>query len=294
MKRESLIETLQQLGFTQYEAQCYLGLLRQHPLNGSQLSTVSGVPRSMVYQTLNRLEEKEAVVRVNGESGEPQMYEPVAPRLVIAHLSANFQAACDQAEQELNALAQTPPAEVVLNIVGADDILKRAAMLVRQARERISLMGGSPELITLEPDLQDAVGRGVPARIVSVGAPPALDGQVVSFLGENVSAPTRFLMIIADTLPVLIATFPPDLSATAVMTENPILARLLLAFLNTEYYLARLSNQSPGLVGEMLSQILEPEDRPRYATILSFLNQQAQSMRTGAGEEGKAHENYSF
>ncbi len=287
MKQDSLIETLQQLGFTQYEAQCYLGLLLQHPLNGSQLSTVCGVPRSMVYQTLNRLEEKEAVVRVNGELGEPQMYEPVAPKLVIAHLSAQFQAACEQAEQELHALAQTPPAEVVLNIIGADDILHRASILSRQARKHISLMGGSPELTALEPDLQAAVARGVSTRIVSVGAAPSIDGQVVSFLGENVPAPTRFLMIIADTLPVLIATFPPDLSATAVLTENPVLARLLQAFLNTEYYIVRLSNRHPQMVGEMLSQVLEPEDRSRYAHILSFLDQQAQSAPAGEGEKEK-------
>ncbi len=286
-KQDSLIETLQQLGFTQYEAQCYLGLLRQHPLNGSQLSIVCGVPRSMVYQTLNRLEEKEAVVRVSGELGEPQQYEPVAPKLVIAHLSAHFQAACDQAEQELNALAQTPPAEVVLNIVGADDILRRAAMLVRQARQRISLMGVSPELGALEPDLQAASARGVSVRIVSVGTAPSVDGQIVTFLGENVSAPTRFLMVIADTALVLIATFPPDLSATAVLTENPILARLLLAFLNTEYYIVRLSNRNPELVGKMLSQVLEEEDRPRYARILSFLDQQALSVRSNEGVKEK-------
>jgi HTH-type transcriptional regulator, sugar sensing transcriptional regulator len=286
-KQDSLIETLQQLGFTQYEAQCYLGLLRQHPLNGSQLSIVCGVPRSMVYQTLNRLEEKEAVVRVSGESGEPQQYEPIAPKLVIANLSTHFQAACEQAEQELNTLAQTPPAEVVLNIVGTEDILRRAAMLVRQARQRISLMGVSPELGALEADLQDATARGVTVRVVSVGTAPSVDGQIVSFLGENVSAPTRFLIVIADILPVLIATFPPDLSATAVLTENPILSRLLLAFLNTEYYIVRLSNQNPELVGEMLSQVLEEEDRARYAHILSFLDQQAQSVRSGAYKKEK-------
>ena len=241
----------------------------------------------MVYQTLNRLEEKEAVVRVSGESGEPQQYEPIAPKLVIAHLSAHFQAACEQAEQELHALAQTPPAEVVLNIVGVEDILRRAVMLVRQARQRISLMGVSPELGALEADLQAAAARGVTVRVVSVGTAPSVDGQTVSFLGENVSAPTRFLIVIADTLPVLIATFPPDLSATAVLTENPILARLFLAFLNTEYYIVRLSNQNPELVGKMLSQVLEPEDRTRYARILSFLDQQARTVRTGAGEKEK-------
>ena len=275
MKQDSLIETLQELGFTQYEAQCYLGLLHQHPLNGSQLSTVCGVPRSMVYQTLNRLEEKAAVVRLNGEEREPQQYEPVAPSLVIAHLSAQFQATCEQVEHDLNALARTPPAEVVLNIVGADDILRRVAILVRQARQHISLMGGAPELAALEPDLNAAVARGVSARIVSIGTAPAVPGQVVTFLGENVSAPMRFLLVVADSAPVLIATFPPDARASAVLTANPILARLLSAFLNTEFYLVRLSNRHPKLVGEMLLQVLEPEDRERYAGVLRFLEQLA-------------------
>ena len=46
-----------------------------------------------------------------------------------------------------------------------------------------------------------------------------------------------------------------------------------------------LNKQNPELVGDMLSQVLEEEDRPRYARILSFLDQQAQSVRTGAGEK---------
>lgn len=276
IKQDSLIETLQQLGFTQYEAQCYLGLLRQHPLNGSQLSTVCGVPRSMIYQTLSRLEEKAAVVRLSGEAGEPQQYEPVAPRLVLAQLSTHFQATCEQVEHGLTALAKTPPAEVVLNIVGTDDILRRAALLVRQARQHLSLMGGSPELAALEPDLQASVARGVSVRIVSVGTAPAVAGQVVTYPGENASAPTRFLIVIADAAPLLIATFPPDARATAVLTENPILARLLSAFLNTEYYLVRLSNQHPALVGEMLAQVLEPEDRERFDRILRFLDRETQ------------------
>src|SRR5215469_11257359 len=161
MKQDSLIETLQQLGFTQYEAQCYVGLLRQHPLNGSQLSAVCGVPRSMVYQTLNRLEEKAAVVRLRGEEGEPQLYEPVAPKQVIAHLSTRFRATCEQVEEELTAFAVSRPADVVINIVGSDEILRHAAILLRQSQQRVSLMGGSQELAALESDLNVAVARDV-------------------------------------------------------------------------------------------------------------------------------------
>lgn len=275
MKQDALIETLQQLGFSQYEAQCYLGLLRQHPLNGSHLSTVCGVPRSMVYQTLNRLEEKAAVMRLSGEEGEPQQYEPVAPRQVIAHLSARFQATCEHLEEELDALIVSPPAEVVFNIVGMDDILKRASFLLRQAQHQVSLIGRAQELAALEPDLKAAAARGVLLRIVSQGSPPALQGQVVAYLGENVSAPTRFLLLVVDATHVLIATFSPQTAPTALWTENPVLARLLRAFLNTQYYNIRLSNKNPALAREVLSQVLEPEDQERYAPILHFLEQQA-------------------
>jgi sugar-specific transcriptional regulator TrmB len=272
--QDTAIATLQQLGFTQYEAQCYVGLLTRHPLNGSQLSAVSGVPRSMVYQTLSRLEDKAAVVRLSGPEGEPQEYEPVAPQQVIAHLSARFQATCDQVEQELGALAE-PPAEVVVNVVGADQILERAAALVHQARTRICLMGGTPELSALEPMLAVAAGRGLATRIVSVGPAPIVQGQVATFLGDNVSAPTRFLLLVADNALMLIATLPPDTQATAVVSANPILARLFTAFLNTEYYLVRLSNKHPHLIRDLLDEVLEPEDRERYANILRFLDQTA-------------------
>ena len=190
-------------------------------------------------------------------------------------LNPRYQATCERLEEELNALTMSRPAEVVLNIVGTDDILRRAAVLIRQAQGRVSLMGGAQELAALEQDLNAAVARGVSARILSIGTAPAVQGQVVTYHGENVSAPTRFLIVIADTAPLLIATFSSETTPTALWTENQTLAQMLRAFLNTEYYIIRLSNKNPALVGEMLSQVLEPEDRERYARILRFLDQQA-------------------
>jgi HTH-type transcriptional regulator, sugar sensing transcriptional regulator len=285
--QDTLIETLQGLGFSQYEAQCYLGLLRQHPLNGSQLSVASGVPRSMVYQALSRLEEKAVVVRLHGQPGEPQQYAPVAPKQVIARRAADFQQTCERVEDALDALATTPPAEVVLNVVGGDAILQRATTLIRQAKRHVSVMAAAGELSALEPALSAAAARGDSLRVLSVGSAPMVAGQVVSFLGENVSAPTRFLILIADAGAALLAAFPPGAAATGVLTENPILVRLFSAFLNTEYYLVRLSNERPKQVRQMLAGILEPEDRPRYAPILRELErlaaEQAQQTEPARG-----------
>ena len=40
---------LKELGFSQYEATCYMALVSEHPLNGSQLSKKSGIARSRIY-----------------------------------------------------------------------------------------------------------------------------------------------------------------------------------------------------------------------------------------------------
>ena len=41
---QTIIEQLQQLGFSQYEAQAYLALLKENPANGYELQKVPGSP----------------------------------------------------------------------------------------------------------------------------------------------------------------------------------------------------------------------------------------------------------
>src|SRR5215471_17167002 len=121
MKHDTLTATLQQLGFTQYEAQGYIGLLRQHPINASQLSTVCGVPRAMIYQTLARLEEKGIVVRLIGKEGEPHVFEPVPPKQVIGQLGLRFQSSCRQAESELDSISKSSATEALVTLVDSEE-----------------------------------------------------------------------------------------------------------------------------------------------------------------------------
>ncbi|WP_069805828.1 hypothetical protein [Thermogemmatispora onikobensis] len=92
--------------------------------------------------------------------------------------------------------------------------------IIAHARLRLGLMGGFQELAALAPELWAAVARGVVPRLVSIGPAPQVDGQIITFLGENVSAPTRFLVVITDAAPLLMATFAPDAQDTAVLTET--------------------------------------------------------------------------
>lgn len=46
-----------QLGLSQYEITAYLSLVGRHPVNGSQLSRFSGIPRARIYDVLRSLKD---------------------------------------------------------------------------------------------------------------------------------------------------------------------------------------------------------------------------------------------
>ena len=80
-----LLNELTRIGFTEYEAKVYLALLEEHPATGYQLSKSAGIPRSMVYEALGRLECRGAVYK--SEEEKSSLYRPVPPdELLELHL----------------------------------------------------------------------------------------------------------------------------------------------------------------------------------------------------------------
>ena len=77
---KKIIQQLQNLDFTQYEAKAYLSLLRRGRISGYELAKNSGVPASKIYQVLNRLLEKEIIVALDSE---PKKYAPIPDRYFL-------------------------------------------------------------------------------------------------------------------------------------------------------------------------------------------------------------------
>ena len=201
------------------------------------------------------------------------MYEPVPPKQVIGQLALRFQSSCEQAEAELTSISSSNTAEVLVTLVDSEEILRRAVLLARQAQQTLYILGASPELAAFAKDVNAAVRRGVDVRVVSFGSSPSLDGKVVTYLGENLSHPTRVLFVVTDQAQLLIATYPSNGAATAHWTDNSTLAALAQAFINLEYYFLRMSNEHPAQLQQVLWQVVEPEDVERYTFHFDFLAQ---------------------
>src|SRR5205823_2896108 len=120
MSDEPLVGRLQALGFSNYEARVYLGLLRHGPQNGNEVSKSAGLPSSKVYSTLERLAAKGIVHSVRRSATTQHVCIP--PEELLHRLREEFSEPLDYLETALPAVAAFERAAEVLTVMGLDAI----------------------------------------------------------------------------------------------------------------------------------------------------------------------------
>lgn len=158
---------LTELGFTRYEVACYLSLLRHSPVNGSQLSRHSGVPRSKIYDVLHRMVASGLVVEL-----EDGLFAPLPPDELGRRLRSRFESNMLVFEQKVKDCSLETYQDYVWTVRGLREILRKARDMVRAARSELYVRLHPPEAAPLLEELLDAQQRGVALRYLSMGQPP--------------------------------------------------------------------------------------------------------------------------
>jgi len=199
---------LSELGFSQYEASCYLSLITRHPINGSQLSKLSGISRSRIYDVLRKMIKKEMVVEV--ESG---LYAPLPPDELVSRLKSRFNSNINALEKLLKESAQESNYEFIWTIKGYRNVIKKASEMIKSAEEELYVRLFPKAGKLLEKDLLDAQNRGVGIRYISMGDMPKMfEIQVVHPDQEHLvkTIGGRSFDIIADKKEALVGIFEDD------------------------------------------------------------------------------------
>lgn len=187
---QEAVEVLQQLGLKEYEAQCFVGLSRLSAGTAKQLSEITEVPRTRVYDAVRVLEAK-GLVEVQHTS--PQQFRAVPLAEATATLRDQYEAHVERLE---NALERTDaadstdgdPVQEVWSMSGTGAIANRANQLIVDATTEIVLVLGDESLLTetLIGSLHD-VGADVDLLIGAVTE--SLEAQI----REAVPAATTFV-----------------------------------------------------------------------------------------------------
>lgn len=200
------LDTLRQLGLTEYAARCYVALLSLKDSEASAIAEAAEVPRTKVYAALKDLADDGWIQTLGGR---PVRYRPVAPDERIARAEKRLAEAAEATTRELQARfslgAQMIPVNAYL-LRGRAAIDAKSADLLHRAREDLLLNLGFAlpgEEKALAADLRKARERGVRIRLLlgpDVDAKPfgelATDARVAVFPFRGIVCDWRQALIV--------------------------------------------------------------------------------------------------
>jgi sugar-specific transcriptional regulator TrmB len=258
-------EKLVELGFSEYEAKAYIALLRKSPVTGYELSKLSGVPRSMIYEVLGKLTTRGAAMTLRKEG--TSKYAPVPAETFLDSLHREQERLILSLKDELSSLATASDLEYVWNIEGNENVVAKAGEMIDQAKARVSLAILPATFPELRPMLQEATQRGVHVVLYTTDELELAGARVVvAHVSEETLSQARGLglILVVDGKEVLVGEWLADDQARASWTSSPLLVFIAEHHLRTDLYLPQLL----AMLGDQALDLIHKEDRDLFARAL--------------------------
>jgi HTH-type transcriptional regulator, sugar sensing transcriptional regulator len=228
---DDFVRTLVDLGFSQYEARCYVGLVGPEPQTGYGVAKITGVPQPKVYEALRKLASRGAAREL---AGDPVRFAAVPPEDLLASLQSTFDQRLESAREASRNIAGTDQAsnlELVERLTSLDQLIDAATEDLRTAERRVYLSASAAELKSLREPIEEAVGRDVDVVILSFGRVPfRMEGLRVFHHASTDGAvyrhhQARHLALVADSRHTVYGVAPDGRDWHAVTTSSlPIIA----------------------------------------------------------------------
>lgn len=200
---------LADLGFTETESRLYCELARSGPATGYRLARAIGKAPANVYQALENLSQKGAVL-VDETQAKAWRAAPAAE--LVSALKAGFERRSSAALTALSTLRPPDPDTRLYALKSPEQVLARARAMIAAAREVVlfDLFPGPFE--ALRPDLERASAAGVIVAGLAY-APAAAGFRVIQANSAERAAagwPGQQVTVVADAREHLVALISPD------------------------------------------------------------------------------------
>jgi sugar-specific transcriptional regulator TrmB len=259
------IDKLVQIGFSEYEAKAYVALLRESPVTGYQLSKLSGVPRSMIYEVVGKLTARGAAMTLR--TGGSTKYAPIPAAEFFDQLHREHEELIDSLKDDLTAFASAPNLDYVWNIEGHENMMAKAMEMIDQAETRVYLALLPTTFPALQSALEEAIERGVRVVVYTTTDLDLPGAQVVvARVTEQTLGQARGLglILVIDGEEVLVGEWLTANQARASWTSSPLLVFIAEHHLRTDLYLPQIL----ALLGDRALDVIQKEDRDLFAHAL--------------------------
>ena len=210
---------LLEIGFTVNEAKVYLTLLQNRYLNGYEISKLSKVSRSLVYNVIDRLVAKGFVLK---SEGQINYYCALPYEKVIEKIRNDNINKLNVAKEKLKNYSRIEnESEYIFNIKGIDEFFNKANDLILNAKKEISISIWKEDFPKIEESLLITAKKGIKIYIFSFSNITFPFGEIFSYQLKNPHSlfPYRRISIVADGKEVIIGENAGDKSI-CVLSKN--------------------------------------------------------------------------
>jgi sugar-specific transcriptional regulator TrmB len=249
----NIVQALESLGLSGYEAKAYSSLLKEYPLTGYQLSRLSGVPRSRIYETLEKLTAKGFVLV---QYGHPARYSPISSdeltHRLQGMLSQSLKVIAVWARSEEKRYSQSDSA---LLVEGRDNIYAKAKYMLEIAQRSVIVSGWEDDLLELQEALELTKAQSIDCIVVYSGkfSPAGITKVFAKRWEEERQSAGRDLAVVIDSSEVLVGNTAGEGIVSAIWTGNPGVITVVREHILHEVIIARLLTYiPPGIYKELV------------------------------------------
>lgn len=210
---------LLEIGFTLNEAKVYLTLLQNRYLNGYEISKLSNVSRSLVYNVIDRLVAKGFVLK---SEGQINYYCALPYYKVIEKIKNDNINKLNVAREKLKNYSRIEnESEYIFNIKGIDEFFSKANDLILNAKKEISISIRKEDFPKIEESLSIASKKGIKIYIFSFSNIDFPYGELFSYQLKDPTSlfPYRRISIVVDGKEVIVGENAGDKSI-CVLSKN--------------------------------------------------------------------------
>jgi len=275
------VNRLIEIGFSQYEARAYLGLLGREPMTGYALANLTGIPQPKVYETLRRLSRKGVAVPVQGDTAR---FVAIPTSQLISQLDQDFRRRLADAELGLMRVGgEDRNHEVRVLGVTRDwpSIQAQAIALLDTAQRHVYISLHCDDPTPVLDAINRIDNRGVLTDMLLFGDAPVsiTHGRCVRHESTRGVVyrhhQARHLAVVVDGSKMIWALAPDGTQWEQVGIDDPLLAAVVKGYVRHDMYVQQIATDfgtalteryGPGLEGLVIPQHATDEDLSTHHT----------------------------
>jgi len=227
---QEIIDRMQEIGFSQNEAKVYLALTLKNPMSGYEVAKNADITRTMVYDILKRLVQKEAVVEIEAD---PKLYAPVPYKDLFQRYRQEYMERITLLEDAMDRIETDSRTDnCLVKMLDHEEMIKEVGKLIKSAKYEIYLSIWEQEARMFADDLKQAFDRGVKIISFSYCKLPYDFGIIYEYgISQDILKDIwkrRRIIVVVDRERILIGEGNEKIEEISVITSNTMIVELAI------------------------------------------------------------------